>query len=280
MAGRLIHIRNEVKVLDRYLLKNIIILILALVNICLLGSLAMRQSSATDARRQTEAQLTELFAADGRTLEKGASSSNTPPAPLTLTRSTQLEREMAVFFLGRNVRQEDQGGGTYTYTGDSGVARFRAGGTFEIAGSLSSGDVEAFCRKFCQTFSYEPVVLELNSTGSGTGTTVASYLDLPVFNASVTFTVDQGTLLTVSGTLLSEDGAAVSGEQELLSAAAALTAFQSARRESGAVVSAVTETALCYELQSSSLSLTPAWRVATDTRDYYVNCVTGTVTAG
>ena len=52
MAGRLIHIRNEVKVLERYLLKNIIILILALVNICLLGSLAMRQSSATDARRQ------------------------------------------------------------------------------------------------------------------------------------------------------------------------------------------------------------------------------------
>lgn len=267
--------------MDRYLLKNIIILILVLVNAFLLGSLAMRQSSAEDARRQTQEQLTELFAADGMTLEKDAFSTKTPPSPLTLTRSTQLEREVAVFFLGGNVLQEDQGGGTYTYTGDSGVARFRTGGSFEVAGALAAGDVEAFCRKFCQTFSYEPVALELDAAGNGTGTAVCLYRDLPVFNASVTFTVDQGTLLTVSGTLLSGEGTTVSGEQEPLSAAAALTAFQSARRESGAVVSAVTETALCYELQSASaLSLTPAWRIATDTTDYYVNCITGAVTSG
>lgn len=267
--------------MDRYLLKNIIILILVLVNAFLLGSLAMRQSSATDARRQTQEQLTELFAADGMTLEKDAFSTKTPPSSLSLTRSTELEREIAGFFLGSNVHQEDQGGGTYTYTGDSGVARFRTGGSFEVAGALASGDVEAFCRKFCKTFSYEPVVLELDATGSGSGTTVCLYRDLPVFNASITFTVDHGTLLTVSGTLLSEDAAAVSEEQDLLSATAALTAFQKARRESGAVVSSVTETTLCYELQTAvALSLTPAWCVVTDTTDYYVNCVTGAVTPG
>ena len=254
--------------MDRYLLKNIIILILVLVNAFLLGSLAMRQSSATDARRQTQEQLTELFAADGMTLEKDAFSTKTPPSSLSLTRSTELEREIAGFFLGSNVHQEDQGGGTYTYTGDSGVARFRTGGSFEVAGALASGDVEAFCRKFCKTFSYEPVVLELDATGSGSGTTVC-------------LTVDHGTLLTVSGTLLSEDAAAVSEEQDLLSATAALTAFQKARRESGAVVSSVTETTLCYELQTAAaLSLTPAWCVVTDTTDYYVNCVTGAVTPG
>ena len=241
----------------------------------------MRQSSAADARRQTEAQLTELFAADGMTLEKGAFSTKTPPTPLSLPRSSQLEREVAAFFLGDGILCEDQGGGTYTYTGNSGVARFRTGGSFEVAGSLSSGDVESFCRKFCQTFSYEPVVLELDSTGSGTGTATCLHRDLPVFNATVTFTVDHGTLLTVSGTLLPEEGVSAGGEQELLSAAAALTAFQSARRESGAVVSTVTETSLCYEFQSaSSPSLTPAWHIVTDTSDYHVNCVTGAVTSG
>ena len=282
MARGLISFGNEDEPLDRYLLKNIIILILVLVNGFLLGSLAMRQSSATDARRQTEAQLTELFAADGMTLEKSAFSTKTPPPPLSLTRDLQLEREVAAFFLGSGALFEDQGGGTYTYSSGSGAARFRTGGSFEVAGSLSTGDVEAFCRKFCQTFSYEPVVLKLDSTGTGSGSTVCLHRGLPVFNAALTFTVDHGTLLTVSGTLLPEDGAPVSGETELLSSTAALTAFQSARRESGAVVSAVTETALCYELQSgvSSPSLTPVWRVVTDTSDYYVNCVSGAVTSG
>lgn len=267
--------------MDRSLLKNIIILILLLTNGFLLASLVLRQSSAVDAQRQTEEQLTELFAADGMTLDRSAFSNQTPPSALTLTRNTQLEREAAAFFLGSGVRQEDQGGGVYTYAGTAGVARFRANGSFEVAGSLAEGDVESFCRKFCKTFSYEPVTLELDASGSGSGTAVCRYHDLPVFNASVTFTVDHGTLLTVSGTLLSGEGAVQTAVQEPLSAAAALTAFQAARRESGAVVSAVTGTALCYELQSTSaLTLTPAWRVSADTADYYVNCATGVVTSG
>ena len=55
--------------MDRSLLKNIIIIILVLVNGFLLASLFMRQTSAVQFRQQTEEQLTELFAADGVTLE-------------------------------------------------------------------------------------------------------------------------------------------------------------------------------------------------------------------
>ena len=54
--------------MDRYLLKNIIIIILVLVNGFLLGSLAMRQTSALAARRNAEAHITALFEADGITL--------------------------------------------------------------------------------------------------------------------------------------------------------------------------------------------------------------------
>ena len=267
--------------MDRHLLKNIIILILVLVNGFLLGSLALRQTSAIDARRQTEQQLTELFAADGMTLEKDAFSSKTPSSSLSLIRSTQLEREVAAYFLGSSVIRNDQGGGTYTYTGDSGVARFRSNGSFEVAGTLATEDVEAFCRKFCQTFSYEAPSFTLNESASGTSFAASHYSGLPVFNCGVTFIVDHGTLMTVSGTLLPEESTPTPEEQEPLSAAAALTAFQKARRESGAVVSAVTETYLCYELQSASaLSLVPAWCIVTDTSNYYVNCITGAVTSG
>lgn len=104
-----------------------------------------------------------------------------------------------------------------------------------------------------------------------------------MFNCAVTFTLQAGRLTRVSGTLLPETGTAAVTDREPLSAAAALTAFQKMRRESGAVVSAVTEVYACYELQSStavSMSLAPAWCVVTDTAKYYVNCITGAVSIG
>lgn len=266
--------------MDRSLLKNIIIIILVLVNLFLMASLFTRQTSAVHSRQQTEEQLTELFAADGMTLEKQAFSQKDPPAVFALTRNLQLERNVAAFFLGSSLIQEDQGGGTYTYAGDSGVARFRSNGSFEIAGALSSGDAEALCRSFCKNFSYSSLVFELNESGSGSATAVCICNDLPVFNCTVTFTIDRGELRTVSGTLLSQEGSPVVSDVELLSATAALTTFQNVRREIGAVVSSVTDLTLCYELQSSSaMTLVPSWRISTDTKYYYVNCLTGTVTS-
>jgi hypothetical protein len=86
--------------------------------------------------------------------------------------------------------------------------------------------------------------------------------------------------MTVSGTLLPPEGSSGISETEPLSAAAALTVFQNTRRETGAVVSAVTELTLCYELQSTStLTLAPSWCITTDTKNYYVNCITGSVTS-
>jgi hypothetical protein len=266
--------------MDRSLLKNIIIIILVLVNLFLAASLFMRQNSAIHSRRQTETQLIELFAADGMTLDKHAFSRKTPPAPFVLSRSLQRERDAAVFFLGSSLLQEDQGGGTYTYTGDSGVARFRTGGTFEIAGTLTTGDPEAFFRSFCKTFSYETLTMEFHDNGTGSATAIPVCNDLAVFNCPVTFTVSSGGLMTVSGTLLPPEGSSGISETEPLSAAAALTVFQNTRRETGAVVSAVTELTLCYELQSTStLTLAPSWCITTDTKNYYVNCITGSVTS-
>lgn len=267
--------------MDRSLLKNIIIIILVLVNVFLLASLLMRQNSAFHSRRQAEEQLTELFSADGMILEKKAFSKKTPPASLNLARSSELEREVAAHFLGSSLILEDQGGGTYTYTSDTGVARFRSNGSFEIAGILSSGDAEAVCRAFCKNFSYDSLVFNLNDSGTGTATAIAVCNDLPIFNCSVTFTVNQGELLTVSGTLLSNNSNPVTSETSPLSSTAALTIFQNVRRETGAVVSAVTELTLCYELQSSSaLTLVPSWCIVTDTMNYYVNCISGAVTSG
>lgn len=270
--------------MDRYLLKNIIILILVLVNGFLLGALILRHSASSQAQHQVEDQLVALFAADGMELSPDVISKETPPATLSLARDVERERAAAAFFLGSPVPAGDQSGDTCTYSTPAGVARFRSNGGFDIVGSLASGEeAKDLCRRFCKAFSWAEPQFSLDKNGTGTAVAACFHGKLPVFNCTVTFTFDRGTLLTVSGTLLPESGTTASESRKPLSAAAALTAFQQARRESYMVVSAVTGMEPGYALQgstASALSLTPMWRIATDTADYYVNCITGTVSAG
>lgn len=267
--------------MDRFRLKNLIILILLLLNGFLLFSLAQRRAAERDAFRRTAEQLTALFQEDGMTLDPDAISTDDPPEGVTLTRDTALEEKAAAFLLGETLTSSDQGGGIYHYSGAGGEALFRSSGGFEVSGALAAEDVEDVCRSFCRTFSYEAPDIRLDEEGSGVFSAAAVYDRLPVFNCSVTFTIEKGALTAVSGTLLPKTGTPAPQEASL-SAAGALVAFQRMRRESAAVASTVTETRLCYELQNAgaAMSLAPVWRVVTDTEDYFVSCRTGAVTAG
>lgn len=265
--------------MDRFRLKNIIILILVLLNGFLLASLAQRRAAEQDAFRRTAEELVALFQGDGMTLDLRAISRDTPPDGVTLSRDTDREQKAAAFLLGKALTSSDQGGGIYHYCGAAGEAFFRAGGSFEASGVLAEGDISDFCRDFCRAFSCEvPAALPEED---GVFSAVCLYQDLPVFNCTVSFTVEGGVLTAVSGTLLPETGVSAPGE-EPLSAAGALVAFQRMRRENVVVASTVTDTRLCYELQNSgtAMTLAPVWRIVTDTEDYYVNCYTGAVTAG
>ena len=269
--------------MDRYLLKNIIIVILALVNLFLVASLVMRETVEQSADHRAEEQLVELFAADGMTLGEHVVSHDSPLPQVILMRDEARERAVAEFFLGENLLKEDQGGGTFAYTGDSGVALFREDGSFDVAGRLSAGDGEELCEEFCRIFSFDEPVFEPDQNGSGAASAVYRYGKHAVYNCMVTFHLEQGGVLTVSGMLLPEKGMETAADEKLLSAFAALTAFQNMRRETGAVVSEILEVLPCYRLQSSSsvpMMLLPNWSIVTDTAIYYVNCTTGAVTTG
>ncbi|MDD3346939.1 hypothetical protein [Oscillibacter sp.] len=266
--------------MDRYRLKNIIILILVLMNFFLLSSLALRESRKNSADRTAAQQLSALFAADGITLDPAVISSETPPTGRTLVRDAALERQVAGVLLGNQLSRSDQGGGISTYSSDRGAALFRASGGFDANGTLST-DAAAFCRSFCKEFQFEEPVFQLDGDGNGTAHAARLYDDDPVFNCTLTFKISGGTLTAVSGTLLPDAFTEVTSEVELLSASAALTAFLKMRRETSAVVSSVTDLYPCFELQSSAsvpMALVPSWCIVTNTVNYYVNCVTGAVT--
>ena len=185
-----------------------------------------------------------------------------------------------MFWLGSISEQTAQGGGIYTYSTARGAAIFRDIGSFDAAGTLSQGSAEDFCRDFCEEFSYSEPVFTLDDTGSGTAAAVRLWNRAPVFNGSITFTIDHGSVMTVSGSLLPDTAAETASDTEPLTAFAALIAFQQMRHESSSVVSAITEISLCYELQNTaaaSMTLVPSWQIVTDTAIFYVNCISGTV---
>lgn len=263
--------------MDRYRLKNVIIWILLLANGFLLGALIYRGTAARSAHERAAEQLTALFAADGIALDPDAISEKTPPSGRSLTRDATLDRKAAVFLLGKGLSYYDQGGGISSYTSQAGAALFRENGSFEAAGTLALSG-EAACRDFCREFHYQDPEGQLDKEGSGVLTAVRQCDGLPVFNCTVAFALQQGVLVSVNGTLL-PDAYVETADAEPLSAAAALTAFQIQRRETGAVASSVSDMYLCFELQSTAapLTLAPAWCIVTDTINYYVNCYTGTV---
>ena len=265
--------------MDRFRLKNVIILILILTDLALMGALVYRRTVGQSVHIRGAEELSALLAADGIQLDPGIIPQTDPPEGRSLTRDTALDRKAAAFLLGKGLTSFNQGGGVYSYTSSAGAALFRDNGSFDAAGTLSSGSGETRCREFCEEFHYASLVSRLDEEGSGTMTAVRQFGGLPVFNASITFTLNRNVLVSVSGTLLPETFT-VTEDTVPLSALAALTAFQLQVRETGAVATSITDLYLCYELQStaaSPMSLVPAWCLVTDTVKYYVNCFTGAV---
>lgn len=260
-------------------LKNIIILILVLLNLFLLGSLLSRQAARLESRHQTAAQLSALFEANNITLSEDAVTFVAPPGSITLNRDVEQERQMASFLLGKGMSHSSQSGVIYSYESSAGAAVFSSGGAFDAAILLQEDpNVERLCRKFCSQFQYEDLTIDADDPFSATA--VRSFDGYPVSNCTVSFSV-QGSVLTVSGTFLPSVSSGASSGSDLLSAVSALTAFLNTHLESGAVVSQITAITACYQAQSASASSTtliPTWLIDTDFGSYYVNCETGAVT--
>ena len=257
-------------------LKTIILLILVLVNGFLLTSLLLRRADAVSAQSRTRQELVELFAADpvAASLSPDAVSFAAPPSGQILARNSLLEQQIASALLGDGLEITDRGGGIFRGDNQLGQATFRSGGSFEITGTLLGQDAEDAARRFCRDYGYRDL-----TWNDGAGTAVEYYGDLPVVNCTVEFLSEDGRLISVSGTHLPDRGTETDGGT--LDDATALTRFLSYCRESGAVVSAVTDTYLCYELESSAaapMTLIPSWCIVTSASNYYVNCLTGAIT--
>ena len=264
-------------------LKNIIILILALLNLVLLVLLVNFRWRQNAAEQQLTERLYQLYEESGVGLaeREHLSLDDDAPRTLTLRRSLEQEAAMAAWLLEEEVSAEHQGGGIYTYTAAAGTVTFRSNGAFDyVPVDRDVSSPAEFCDLFCQTFGYRPTRSAITAD-SGSLSAERQISGICVYNGTVSCLFEQGQLLSLSGFCLTEEDSAPLSAQ-YLSAADALVKFLDYRKLSGAICSAVTDVERVYDLHSAGQtpSLNGKWQVSTDTYRYYVDCTTGEISRG
>lgn len=258
-------------------LKNIIILILLLLNVCLLLMVGYQDLQTLRSERRAEERLRELYRASQLALGPEVELSRQSLEPLTLSRNAAAEQAIAAALLGSEPSAASQGGGIYSYEAERGTIQFRAGGSFYGARlDLPVGDVEEFVQSFCRRFGYDTPRFQLEN---GSGSAVAGQLagGVGVTNCAVELYFEEGRLTSVSGAHVSLENAAPQPGGRM-SCVTALVKFLDYRSASGVVCSEVLDVRCAYQLQGASVpQLLPVWEIRTDTNTYYVDCASGEV---
>jgi len=258
-------------------LKSIVIVVLALLNLCLLAMLAIRQVQERAARERADAELLRLFAASGVELPAHLiPREETHLSPIEPARSPEAEAAFAAALLG-DCAPEDVGGGIYRYVSGAGQCLLRASGAVEASLELGVEDPETFFEGVFAANGYAALYSDVNN-GSGTVTAVRMLERGMVFNARLTLEFSDNRLISVDGSFVPP--AAESGQGENLDGVTALVRFLDYIRENGEVCTVVSDVRAGYLLQSTASAaqrLIPAWRIGTDVTEYYVNMTTGEV---
>ena len=264
--------------MESYRLKNIVILLLIILNLFLALLVLYYRFQGAQARRELFQELQSLFTASAISLSEDLDLEAEPLPALSVQRNLETEAGIAAMLLGEETAAEHQGGGIYAYTGQRGSVHFRSGGNFDYTpAGYTVEDPAAFCQTFCETYGYRSAGSFSGDTGTFTAT---QYLeDHPIYNATVSFQFEGGTLTALSGAYVSAAGAASTSAS--LTAVDALVQLLDYRNETGMVCNSVQDIAAVYELQSgpsAALQLVPKWRITADAYQYYVDCATGAVT--
>lgn len=265
--------------------KNIIIVILLLVNGFLLVLVGTRRSQARQYEESALERTIQVLAQDGIELSPQSISGQTGRQAGTLERSVDLEGQAASALLGETVEGSNRGGGLYIYSTGRGQISFRTGG--ELSADLAdhpyweTDDPEAHAAGLMDGLKIESELVS-SEISDGSGRVVYRQLldGAPLFSCQLIFTYEEGRLTDLEGDLLTVEKV-VTESSEVLTLPTVLMRFLDAVLNSGDVCSAILVVEpgyLTVQSFSDTTRLRPVWYISTNTADYYVDGITGEVT--
>ena len=272
--------------MERYRLKNIIILILLLLNGFLLVLVGTRWSEAVQYDRAALEQTVEVLAGRGIEVDPDGLPGPGDLPPLSLERDLEAEQKLVRALLNEAVEADNRGGGLYLYQGALGEVSVRAGG--ELSAALAdipfwdADDPEGHAAALLKKMGVSVRQLDVETQE---GRRLVRFRQLwnkvPVFSCEVEFVYENGRLRSLQGTLLTA-GQGVEEAGEGLSLPTALLRFLDGVTATGDVCSAIRSMEMGYRITSQPLSggvrLTAVWLVSSNTADYYLDGTTGALT--
>ena len=269
--------------MDGTKLKNLIIVILLLVNLFLLAMVLHDRIEETRTQKQALKDVSAAFDSSGIELSADLRWDD-KLSGCSLSRDLSKESAMVKAVIGTST-VEDLGGNILYYKGAKGEARFRGTGEFEIVLSARaipvSGSPLDTARDVLSDMGYrtDPAQAEVESDANATTVTlVCMYRGNNVYNCRISFLFAQDFLMMIDGRRPLEWSA--DGETSVYSAPTVLMRFLAEVRENGTVCSEVERLELGYSMAASAAgegSLTPYWLIITDAGQYYVNAMTGRI---
>lgn len=259
--------------MERAKIKNVIIVILLIVNI-VFAVLLIREAAGTKKIKDTV--LSDLHTV----LENNGISLNTVYIPLsegvytlTAARSPEKEAQMAKTLIG-DYTMEDQGGNIHYYYGAGGEAYFRGSGDFEIELAAKTDDS---AKAISEQFSANGFDIDVPSGGSGTADCRQTINGMRILNCTISVSYEGGMPVSLAGRWLLSDASALT-DQPAIDVSTALIRFIAGLNKNGFICTEISGLELGYYMTAhvtGQFELVPMWSISTDTGEYYVNAISG-----
>lgn len=266
-------------------LKNLMILILALVNVLLLCLVIPLSRERQSQRALAAAKLEALFERYDVKLDSAILPEERQLYTLEFSPDNDAALPAMQALLGRNVLvQDDSTRYLSLYRSNQGQCQLSRGGNLQarLTGQAALSDLTRGTASKMEAMGVETASVSLpnrKSAGIYIVTTVQQLLDVPVFSSALDFTYRNGVLTRVDGTVYFDTASMVrTDDTASITCADALVAFLGSRDQLGWVGGAVTNVAQGYlRVETASAAvvrLAPGWQITTDTGIFWVNGIT------
>lgn len=265
-------------------MKNVVLALLLITNL-FLGALVFSQEVKADAEEHRARALALAFLGDrGLLVDDSMIPYQIHLEPKALIWSREREPDFAQALLG-DFYQESLGGDIVRYFSQKGELRFHGGG--EFFGTFPQGSFYAplgeeisHAQDFLKELDMNVTLLSKEEEGTFLTLTFRQELDgIPLLGCEITLQYQNGSLCDIlQGKRL--DGEFTQGQGSTITVATALVQCYNELSRLGDVCSAFLSVESSYMVSTpltSSATLTPVWHILTDTGEYYLSTITGTL---
>ena len=269
--------------MDTGKIKNLIIMILALLNIFLLVITLVDRAESRSSQREALELARQALSARGISADDSLDKPWETPSVYRLRRDLSQEQEKMERLLGGG-GSSDLGGNIRFYSAAGGQASLRGTGEMDVlltAGyEKANGSRSKSAEKFLASLGMESWKESLRERDNGDAVVLeldAGWNGCRVYNVGMSFTFSGDELIMVSGTRLL-DQAEDLGNDGVMDLLTVTMRFVEVVEQEGLVCSRLLGVDVGYFATvtlSGESTLTPLWHFATDSGDVYINALTG-----